>query len=129
MQEKEPIEPYEYQFKGGINNSYFFSTDGGVKYEIKFVPSTEYFDGYEALDVDVFEMVIAVADNPGGVDCPLTSRRPPLFLPFLSTSSPQTAMHSFSSATRRMGANRHGFASLLRGFMMKIHWRCPPNLT
>ncbi len=57
---------YEYEFSGGDNNTYRFSTDDEINYEIKFVPSSDFFDAYEELDADVFEMVISVADNPTG---------------------------------------------------------------
>ncbi len=77
MREKEPAKPYEFQFKGGQSNLYIFSTQGEVKYEIKFVPSTDYFSGYDALEVEVFEMVIAVADNPGGGRLPADDRTAP----------------------------------------------------
>lgn len=77
MESKKPTEPYQYTFTGGETNSYFFTTQTNVIYEIKFVPSTDYFRGYEALEVEVFEMVIAVTDNPGGRRVPADERTAP----------------------------------------------------
>jgi hypothetical protein len=77
MEKEQPVEPYEFTFAGGEANSYFFTTQTNVIYEIKFIPSTDYFSGYEALEVDVFEMVIAVADNPGGGRLPADARTAP----------------------------------------------------
>jgi hypothetical protein len=51
--EKRP-EPYQFSFVGGEFNSYFFTTVVGVVYEIKFVPSTDFFDAYPDLGADVF---------------------------------------------------------------------------
>ena len=55
---------YEFSFGGGANSSYYFSTANDIRYEIKFVPSNDFFDGYATLSIDVFEMIISVADNP-----------------------------------------------------------------
>ncbi|MBC8154881.1 MAG: hypothetical protein H7Z72_18445 [Bacteroidetes bacterium] len=57
---------YKYTFAGGDFNSYYFTTVDNLTYEIKFVPSSDFFDAYPDLGVDVFEMVISVADNPTG---------------------------------------------------------------
>lgn len=46
-------------------------------YEIKFVPSTDFFDAYPDLGADVFEMIIAVADNPRGGRLPADARTAP----------------------------------------------------
>ena len=77
MESTKPSEPYQYTFTGGETNSYFFTTQTSVIYEIKFVPSTDYFKGYEALEVEVFEMVNAVADNPNGDRLPADARTAP----------------------------------------------------
>lgn len=45
---------------------YLFTTDVDIKYEVKFVPSSEYFNAYMDLGAEVFEMVISIADNPSG---------------------------------------------------------------
>lgn len=57
---------YKYTFLGGEFNSYYFTTIDNITYEIKFVPSSDFFAAYEELEADVFEMVISVADNPTG---------------------------------------------------------------
>ncbi len=61
---------YEFEFIGGKQNLYLFVTDGEVRYEIKFIPSTDFFGAYPELDVDIFEMTISVADNPAGKRLP-----------------------------------------------------------
>lgn len=62
----ESIERYEFEFVGGEHNVYLFTTGADIKYEIKFVPSSEYFSAYMDLGAEVFEMVISIADNPTG---------------------------------------------------------------
>lgn len=57
---------YQFTFAGGDFNSYYFTTDIDIVYEIKFIPSTDYFGAYSDLDADIFEMTISVADNPTG---------------------------------------------------------------
>ena len=59
-------QPYTVSFIGGSSNVFLFTTEDNVVYEVKFVPSTDFFTDYEQLDVDIFEMVIAVKDNPAG---------------------------------------------------------------
>ena len=41
--------------------TYRFSTNDFVKYEIKFVSSSDYFEAYDELNADVFGMMISVA--------------------------------------------------------------------
>lgn len=53
--------------------SYILLTKDDIRYEIKFVPPTDYFDGYPNLEADVFKMVISVTDNPGGGKLPADS--------------------------------------------------------
>lgn len=66
MGSENQFDPYAYTLAGGPSNSYYFTTIDQLTYEIKFVPSSEFFEDYEELDVDVFEMVISVIDNPSG---------------------------------------------------------------
>ena len=60
------VNSYEFEFVGGQQNSYSFSTYDTIRYEIKFVPSAYLFIDYVDHPVDAYEMVIAVADNPTG---------------------------------------------------------------
>lgn len=69
-----PNEVYEYTFIGGDQNVYSFSTADRIDYNVKFVPSTYLFDAYPELDIEVFEMIISVADNPTGKRIPSDSR-------------------------------------------------------
>lgn len=58
--------PYDYEFKGGIRNTYGFSTVYGLGYEISFVPSSYLFEAYPQIEVEVFEMVISIVYQPTG---------------------------------------------------------------
>ncbi len=64
MESKKPSNPYEYTTIGDRTNSYFFPTVSGLVYEVKFIPSTDYFNAYSGLEIEVFEMTISIADNP-----------------------------------------------------------------
>lgn len=61
-----PEPPYSNSFLDGLHNVFVFTTVDDVVYEIKFVPSTDFFTDYESLDVNVFEMIIGIKDNPLG---------------------------------------------------------------
>lgn len=64
------INSYEFEFVGGEHNTYSFSTYYTIRYAIKFVPSSYMFEGFVDHNVDAYEMVIAVADNPLGKRIP-----------------------------------------------------------
>lgn len=58
---------YNFEFIGGVNNSYTIVTSSDVVYEIKFKPST-YLVAYENLDDNsIFEFVIEVIYRPENV--------------------------------------------------------------
>ena len=57
---------YTVSFLGGPSNVFVFTTEDSIVYEIKFVPSDDFFADYGDFDVDIFEMIIAVKDNPVG---------------------------------------------------------------
>ncbi len=62
---------YEFDYIGGINNTYAFVSEHGIVYEIKFKPSS-YIFGYETMQNEfAFEFVIEVAEN-------ITHKTPPL---------------------------------------------------
>lgn len=67
MESEKSSSAYQYVTVGGDFNSYFFTTITDVVYEIKFVPSSEYFNAYMDLGAEVFEMIISIADNPTGI--------------------------------------------------------------
>ena len=66
--------PYEYELSSGDQYVYRFATNGEVRYEVKFVTSTDYFDAYADLEADVFEMIISVVENPSGGRLPADGR-------------------------------------------------------
>lgn len=114
--EKQPSR-YQFTFTSGEFNSYYFTTDTDIVYEIKFIPSTDFFGAYPELDVDIFEMTISVADNPTGKRLPADPMVPPQSSPFLNTSFYPTGRPLSLSTIHRTGANRRGFASLVCGFI------------
>ena len=54
---------YEFEFRGGINNSYFFETDKEIFYEVRFTPTDYLFDN-KLFDQYTYEFSIIVSDNP-----------------------------------------------------------------
>lgn len=66
MESNKSSSAYQYTSVGREFNSYFFTTITDVVYEVKFVPSSDYFNAYMDLGAEVFEMVISIADNPTG---------------------------------------------------------------
>ena len=67
---RKPVLGYEFYFLQDFPNSYFFETDLGIKYEVKFKPF-EYFFTTQDFAKNTFEFVIDLNYNP-------TNRRPPL---------------------------------------------------
>ena len=53
---------YTYIFEGGLKNSFFFETDFGLIYEIKFKPSSYIFENFNK--DNIYEFVIELALNP-----------------------------------------------------------------
>jgi hypothetical protein len=63
---------YEFEFRGGLNNSYGFETDLGIVYEVKFRPSN-YLLGNETTVYanHIYEFIIEIVYNPLGKNPPL----------------------------------------------------------
>jgi hypothetical protein len=70
------IEPYDFRFVSGANNSYLFDTDYGIGYEIKFVPSGYLWESNPHFKDFTFDFVIAVVVNNTGKTPPLDKRLP-----------------------------------------------------
>ena len=62
---------YDFEFAGGIFNSYFFQTSNEIIYEVIFKPSDYVFERNKSFKDNTFEFSILVAENP-------TSKNPPL---------------------------------------------------
>ncbi len=62
---------YDFEFAGGIFNSYFFQTNNGIIYEVIFKPSDYVFEGDDLFKNNTFEFSILVVENP-------TDKNPPL---------------------------------------------------
>jgi Family of unknown function (DUF6169) len=110
MGNEKPIDPYEYSFAGGSLNSYFFTTIDAIIYEIKFIPSTDYFNAYPDVEIEAFEMTISVADSPTGNRLPSDKRTAPtIFAIFADFFLPKTQIIVFicdSSDGRAKARNR-----------------------
>ncbi len=65
------LQKYDFEFAGGIFNSYVFQTNNGIIYEILFKPSGYIFQEKVTFKEDTFEFSILVTDNP-------TNKKPPL---------------------------------------------------
>ena len=71
MSEEPRPSKYDFLFVGGERNTYAFTTDLLIIYEIQFKPTPYLFGENFVLSDEIVELVIKVADNP-------TGRRPPL---------------------------------------------------
>ncbi len=67
-----PLFNYNFRFKGGETNSYFFDTNVGLTYEIRFVPSGYAFAQYPDFCDDIFEFAIRIVNPPARL--PLADR-------------------------------------------------------
>lgn len=65
------LQKYDYEFAGGIFNSYIFQTTNGIIYEVLFKPSGYIFKEKVTFEEDTFEFSILLTDNP-------TNKKPPL---------------------------------------------------
>ena len=64
MQKEElSYQGYEFEFRGGRSNSYFFETDKEIFYEVRFTP-TDYLFNEVLFNENTYEFSIIVADNP-----------------------------------------------------------------
>ena len=72
-EEEHPLSAYNFNFAGGIHNSYLFVTLKLITYEILFKPTPYLFGEDFVLSEEIVELVIKVAYNPLG-------RRPPFDL-------------------------------------------------
>ena len=63
---------YEFEYRGGLNNSFGFETDLGIVYEVKFRPSN-YLLGDETTVYanHIYEFIIEIVYNPLGKNPPL----------------------------------------------------------
>ncbi len=59
---------YDFEFKGGKNNSYIFDTNYEITYEVKFKPSSYLFDEKDEFSTQVYEMVIAIIERKNSDD-------------------------------------------------------------
>ncbi|WP_020595567.1 DUF6169 family protein [Spirosoma panaciterrae] len=65
---------YDYELTIEEQYVYRFVTNNEIRYEVKFVPSSDYFEAYLDMEAEIFEMVISVVDNPFGGRIPADGR-------------------------------------------------------
>ena len=66
-----PTSIYEFGFLGDDNNTYEFTTDIGITYEVRFKPTPYIISEEWVFHKDVYELVIDLVDNPTGKQPPL----------------------------------------------------------
>ena len=104
---------YDFFFAGGINNSYYFSTDLEIDYGVKFKDSSYIFDGRLDFDVQAFEMVIEIEENPNSIKPPLDSKMPitisTIFKDFCGKFNQRIIVYICDSSDVRQEARRRKF--------------------
>jgi hypothetical protein len=105
---------YSYVFEGGINNSYVFSTDLGVVYDIQFRPSPYLLDNENAVySNDLFEFIIEILYNPSDKSPALDKLVPPtvaaIFKDFYHRKSETVCIYICDSSDGRQEIRRRKF--------------------
>jgi hypothetical protein len=104
---------YDYYFGGGVNNSYYFSTDNEIEYVVKFKDTSYIFDGRLEFEVSAFEMVIEIEENPSGIKPPLDSKMPltiaTIFKDFCEKFNERVIIYICDSSDVRQEARRRKF--------------------
>ena len=104
---------YEFYFGGGQNNSYYFSTDLEIDYVVKFKDTSYIFDGRLDFDIQAFEMVIEIEDNPNQIKPPLDAKMPitisTIFKDFCEKFNERVIIYICDSSDIRQEARRRKF--------------------
>ena len=104
---------YEFSYAGGINNSYYFTTENQITYHIKFKDTSYLFDGRLDFDIYAFEMVIEIEDNPTGINPPLDLNMPlniaTIFNDFCEKFNQRAIIYICDSSDIRQEARRRKF--------------------
>jgi Family of unknown function (DUF6169) len=107
------LEMYDFYFGGGVNNSYYFNTDLGIEYVVKFKDSSYLFDGRLEFEVQAFELMIEIDDNPSGIKPPLDSKIPltisTIFKDFCQKFNERVIIYICDSSDVRQEARRRKF--------------------
>jgi hypothetical protein len=109
----EELPMYDFYFGRGINNSYYFSTDSEIDYVVKFKDTSYIFDGRLDFEVQAFEMVIEIEDNPTGLKPPLDAKIPltisTIFKEFCDSFNERVIIYICDSSDIRQEARRRKF--------------------
>jgi hypothetical protein len=79
MQEENSLDlsdAYDFDFEGGVNNVYLFETDGGMRYQVKFVPSGYLWESNPFYADYTHEFAFFPIENNTGKNPPLDKKVP-----------------------------------------------------
>lgn len=104
---------YNYEFLGGLNNSYVFVTDRFVVYEIKFKPSPYLLQTEKEIAGLVYEFVIEVAVNDTGknpvLDYKVSNTIAVIFREFFNVNNHNICIYICDSSDDRQDIMRKKF--------------------
>lgn len=104
---------YDFDFVGGAYNSYYFNTDFNITYLVKFKDSSYLFDGRLSFEIQAYEMVIEIEDNPNDIKPPLDSKIPltifTIFNDFCNNFNESVMIYICDSSDIRQEARRRKF--------------------
>ena len=104
---------YDFDFAGGEYNSYYFITHLDITYHIKFKDTSYIFDGLLDFDIQAFEMVIEIEDNPNQMKPPLDTKMPitisTIFKDFCEKFNERVIIYICDSSDIRQEARRRKF--------------------
>jgi Family of unknown function (DUF6169) len=107
------MQMYNFSFIGGVNNSYVFTTENYITYQVKFKDSSYLFDRRLNFEVYAFELVIEIEENPSGIKPPLDGRMPitisTIFKDFCGKFNERVIIYICDSSDVRQEARRRKF--------------------
>ncbi len=119
-------------FGGGPTNSYFFVTQHGLIYEVKFKPSDYLFADYPTFHDAVFELVIEVAESTSGQRIPpdslIAATIARIFLEFFQDRN-RVIVYICDSSDARESARYRKFNSWFEQFQVNLFLKVDVHLT
>jgi Family of unknown function (DUF6169) len=114
------LQKYDFDYAGGKHNSYYFNTDFDITYHVKFKDSSYLFDGRLEFEVQAFELIIEIYDNPMGIKPPLDSKMPltiaTIFKDFCEKFNERVIIYICDSSDIRQEARRRKFNQWVEQF-------------
>ena len=128
---KQPIK-YDITFAEGEYNSYFFKTDSGIIYEVKFKEFFYLFDKSSIFSHHTYEFAIEVADNPLQGRPPLDSRIPitvaSIFIDFFERFTEPLVIYICDSSDSKQLARQRKFNTWFSEFKRPEFFKIQANL-